>query len=949
MQRDLIIFDAETYWAADYSLSKMTAIEYVYDHRFELILFSVKRNDEPTVWFSGTWQESIDFLKKYKLEDCIVAGHNMSEFDSLILGKMGFVPYRYVCTLQLARLQGLQDAAGGSLKALARHFGLKPKGDEVERTIGLRRADFTPAHLQAYGEYCVHDTDLCYELLHILMPGVPPVEFVIMDCLTKFSARPLLKLDVPLLEKYALTLADRMEEVLSELGVTRDDLTKNERMANLLRALGVDPPMKPNGKGDKLIYAFAKTDVGMQELLNSDDERVATLAAARLGAKSNIEETRTRRFLDTFAMMGAMPMPQRYHGAHCVPGDVEVLTPSGWVSLAAWSGGDIAQVEPDSRAIVFAPATKFVGPTVDLWLRVDAPYMKCDFTSGHTMPYLVTDTHAWRAQAADEFAQRALRVIPLSGQMRRDGELTADQMRVLCMVQADGSYGTDSAVGSSLAIFVKKPRKIARARELLTAAGIKFRELTFPSWPGFVRFVVSRVDFPAWLGPHRKVFGPWLLDSTDDARRAFVAELEHWDGHRQLSCVEYSSVERENAEWVATMAHLVGYSARIGERAAKGNRRKCYRVVVRARAHAEVKAPHMKWVHDPKQAFCTHTRTGFWLARHNGLVFITGNTGRGTGTMLLNMLNLSSRNREPVLKKSLLAPEGYEVAAADSSQIEARLNAWNANQDDQIELWSKEREEMLALIARKAPAEEFAALKKKYDIYRDFASESIYFIHRDAVTSEQRTIAKSAVLGAGYMMGAKRFQDYVRTQTGLRISLEEAQDVINKYRSRFSQISNFWSVGKIILQGLVHGESYVFGRNNWLRSDAAQQCIRLPSGRLLRYRGLKTIDTEKGPAFVYMRRQGRGGDRMVFVHPGLFTENLIQAIARDVVMWQLALISKRYPVVSSTYDENVYVYPIAEREEALDYGRTCMLRVPSWLEGFPINCEIGYGASYGAA
>jgi hypothetical protein len=88
---------------------------------------------------------------------------------------------------------------------------------------------------------------------------------------------------------------------------------------------------------------------------------------------------------------------------------------------------------------------------------------------------------------------------------------------------------------------------------------------------------------------------------------------------------------------------------------------------------------------------------------------------------------------------------------------------------------------------------------------------------------------------------------------------------------------------------------------------------------------------------------------MVFVHPGLFTENLIQAIARDVVMWQLALISKVYPVVSSTYDENVYIYPAAEREEALDYGRNCMLRVPPWLEGFPINCEIGYGASYGDA
>ena len=620
-----IVLDAETFYDDQYSLSRMTAIEYVTDPRFEIILVSAKVGDAPAEWVSfATEAEYAAWLRSLGVEDSFVVGHNMSEFDALILWRLGITPKMFGCTLQLARLHGLQDVAGGSLAALCTHFGLPPKGDEVVHAKGKRRADFSPGELARYGAYCVNDTERCADLLSLLAEGVPPVEWHIMSALTKCLARPRLVLDVPLLEAYHARLVTEGESRLAALGVEEAELSSSARFAELLRGLGVEPPTKPSPANPaNLIFAFAKSDAGMKELLEHDDEDVAALAAARIGVKSTIEQTRTLRFLDTAKRMGGlMPMPQRAYGA---------------------------------------------------------------------------------------------------------------------------------------------------------------------------------------------------------------------------------------------------------------------------------------------------------------------GTGRGTGIMNLNVLNLSARKREPVLKKALKAPPGYVVVSGDSGQIEARLNAWNAGQDDLIE-----------------------AFRLGRDVYREFAADSVYHVPLDQVDARQRQVAKSAVLGCGYMLGAARFKEYVRIEAGLTLTLEEAQVVIDAYRARYPFIANFWKVCKLILQGMVNGQSYSFGRNEWLTSDADNKTIRLPSGRFLRYPGLhiervaRPGSEEVRDAFVYERKQGRA-KRRVFVHPGLLTGNCIQAIARDVVMWQKAKIARRYDVVSSTYDEIVFIAPEAEREEALDFGRKMMLAAPEWLGAMPLKCEIGAAANYGEA
>ena len=55
---DILTWDAETFYAKDYSLSKISTGAYVDDPRFELIGSAIKRNDGPTEYFTGTYEET---------------------------------------------------------------------------------------------------------------------------------------------------------------------------------------------------------------------------------------------------------------------------------------------------------------------------------------------------------------------------------------------------------------------------------------------------------------------------------------------------------------------------------------------------------------------------------------------------------------------------------------------------------------------------------------------------------------------------------------------------------------------------------------------------------------------------------------------------------------------------------------------------------------------------
>jgi DNA polymerase len=311
---DILTIDFETFYDRAYSLSKVTTEAYIRDKQFEVIGVGVQTNSGEPQWFSGTKAQTKKFLDQFDWSGSIALAHN-AMFDIAILNWVFDIrPKRIADTLSMARaLHGTE--VGGSLKVLAEHYALGAKGTEVLNALGMRRIDFDSKSLARYGEYCKNDVALTYRLFEKLVAGFPVTELRLIDLTIRMFSEPKLELDKAALENHLANVQRVKGDLIDAAGGDRDTLMSNAKFAERLIACCVRPPMKISPTTGKETYAFSKSDEEFKALLEHEDIRVQTLVAARLGAKSTIEETRTQRFID-IACRGALPIPLRYYAAH---------------------------------------------------------------------------------------------------------------------------------------------------------------------------------------------------------------------------------------------------------------------------------------------------------------------------------------------------------------------------------------------------------------------------------------------------------------------------------------------------------------------------------------------------------------------------------------------------------------------------------------------------------
>jgi len=313
---DLITLDFETYYDKEFSLKKITMEEYVRDPRFEVIGVGIKINHEATEWASGTREQLSKYLRQFPWENAMLVCHN-TMFDGAILAwRYAIYPRVYADTMCIARaIHGVETSA--SLKAVSEKYGVGEKGTEVVNALGKRRGEFTDEELSRYGDYCINDVDLTFKLfMEMANDGrFPRPEMKLIDLTLRMFIQPVLDLDSKLLEQHLTETRYRKDTLLEAAGVTKEELMSNPKFAEVLQSLGVEPPTKISLTTGKETFAFAKTDEEFLALAEHDNEQVQALVAARLGAKSTLEETRTQRFIDIHKR-GLLPVPVRYYAAH---------------------------------------------------------------------------------------------------------------------------------------------------------------------------------------------------------------------------------------------------------------------------------------------------------------------------------------------------------------------------------------------------------------------------------------------------------------------------------------------------------------------------------------------------------------------------------------------------------------------------------------------------------
>jgi DNA polymerase len=301
------------------------------------------------------------------------------------------------------------------------------------------------------------------------------------------------------------------------------------------------------------------------------------------------------------------------------------------------------------------------------------------------------------------------------------------------------------------------------------------------------------------------------------------------------------------------------------------------------------------------------------------LRYYAAHTGRWGGDDKVNMQNLP---RGSQLKYAIIPPAGYVLCDSDSSQIEARTLAWLAEQDDLVD-----------------------AFERGQDVYKIMAS-AIYSKPESDITKDERFVGKTTILGSGYGMGAKKFQEQLRNFK-VDIDKDEAQRIIDTYRDTYKKIPELWKKAQDAIDWMLANQSGKFGRGGLIEVEG-KKGIRLPNGLYLKYPNLRKQQDEDGDyGYVYDTKKGKSVTT-TRIYGGKLIENICQALARIIIGEQMLMIAQKYRVVMTVHDAIACIIPKDEAEQGQEYVELCMRLRPAWASELPLNCEAGYGESYGA-
>lgn len=299
-------------------------------------------------------------------------------------------------------------------------------------------------------------------------------------------------------------------------------------------------------------------------------------------------------------------------------------------------------------------------------------------------------------------------------------------------------------------------------------------------------------------------------------------------------------------------------------------------------------------------------------------------TGRWSGEQynMQNLPRINPKSPKPsdALRNSLRAPKGHKVVVADLSGIELRVNhfLWKVKQS--MDLYNNDVEA---------------------DLYKSFAAAR-YGIDESEVTKDQRQLAKIAQLGLGFGAGAPTFRKVAKLMGGLDLSEAESLEVVTAWRDTYHDIVKGWKSFQNSLPNIAQGiESAI---DPWGLCITEKNAVRLPSGRKIHYPNLiKESDNGKTE---WWYGSGRSRAR---IYAGKGVENLVQALARDVIAEHALTMFKRtgYRPSLAVHDELVYIVPETVAQDVLDELQGIMRKGVSWWPELITWSEGDVGDTYG--
>jgi hypothetical protein len=300
------------------------------------------------------------------------------------------------------------------------------------------------------------------------------------------------------------------------------------------------------------------------------------------------------------------------------------------------------------------------------------------------------------------------------------------------------------------------------------------------------------------------------------------------------------------------------------------------------------------------------------------LKYCGAHTHRWSGSDKANWQNLDKKSG---MRRAIKAPPKHLFIIADQSQVEARLTAWRAGQEDIVD-----------------------AFRTGQDVYKVAAAQT-YRKPIEKVTDKERFVGKTQVLGLGFGAGPPRFADMLRVgQFGppVPISDEDAGTAVRAWRGSNHRIVQYWKNTEN------NARSAFFGRqkisDNLLTYEGVGQhgFVHLPNGMSLRY---DNINNDEQGGFYYVGRNGKH----IRLWGGTLVENEIQALARCIFAHQMVCIAEALPtirVANCTHDEMLLVVPEKKADMALSLVKEIMSTSPSWGPDLPLGVKANVSEIY---
>lgn len=270
-----------------------------------------------------------------------------------------------------------------------------------------------------------------------------------------------------------------------------------------------------------------------------------------------------------------------------------------------------------------------------------------------------------------------------------------------------------------------------------------------------------------------------------------------------------------------------------------------------------------------------------------------------------------------MLRGCLIPSKGSEFVGGDQNAIEVRVLFWLAGEKLGLKQFQND-EDLYVAMARKI-----------FDV--------------DVIDKSKRFVGKQTVLGCGFGMGLNG-EKFIATcrKHGVTVPVEVAKRAVRAYRELYRAVVAYWKAieDAIRLTLRNRGKIVNFGKlRMWVVNDFLY--IELPSGRTIHYHQPRLeghVITHK--AWSSMKNTYE----TVRSWGGVFTENVVQAIARDLIVFNMFNAEQMSDCVLTVHDEILTEVPFDTVTP--ETFKSLMEEKPVWLAGCPIKATSWRGVRF---